>query len=229
MIKYKATKYGNFMYSLCDKGAKFLHKHHWLYYLLNCTWGIIMTVIGLIISLVMLICGQKPHKYHGTWYFETGYSWILDIINFIADIFIILFWGIIVLPIKSIIDLFKQMKDKDYQKKKIFIKDYLNLITNPEYWGGLETGMCFITEPDAGESLCYHELGHTYQNAILGPLFPILVGIPSAIRYWYRELKWALHKTANWKPYDSIWFENSATNIGMQIVKKVDSYKEINK
>lgn len=32
------------------------------YWLLSCTWGIIMTVIGLITALVMLCIGKKPHK-----------------------------------------------------------------------------------------------------------------------------------------------------------------------
>lgn len=164
MVKYDATKYGNFMYKLCDKGAKFLYKHHWLYYILNLTWGIIMTIIGLLVSLVLLICGKKPHKYHGSWYFEIG-----------------------------------------------------------QYWGGLELGMNFVCSKDCYDSLWYHELGHTYQNAILGPLFPFLVGIPSAIRYWYREYRYHVHKSAGLKPYDAIWFENSATNIGHQVTK--DLYK----
>ena len=39
------TKYGKFMFNLSLKGSRFLMKHMWLYYLLNYTWGIIMTLI----------------------------------------------------------------------------------------------------------------------------------------------------------------------------------------
>ena len=122
------TPLGRFMYSLCDKGAKFLYKHKWLYYLLACTWGVIMTLLGLLISLVLLIFWRKPHRYHGIYYFEVG-----------------------------------------------------------EGWGGLEMGLMFLASKNSSEPLKFHEYGHTYQNALLGPFFPILVGIPSAIRYWYRE------------------------------------------
>ena len=39
------TKYGKFMFNLVLRGSKFLMKHMWLYYVLNYTWGIIMTLI----------------------------------------------------------------------------------------------------------------------------------------------------------------------------------------
>ena len=151
------TPLGRFMYSLCDKGAKFLYKHKWLYYLLACTWGVIMTLLGLIISLVLLIFGRKPHKYHGIYYFQVGKG-----------------------------------------------------------WGGLEMGLMFLTSKDASEYIRAHEYGHTFQNALLGPLFPILVGIPSAIRYWHREYlyKHNFQKYVALPKYDDIWFEGSATDIG---------------
>lgn len=217
MIKYKATKYGNFMYNLCDKGAKFLEKHRWLYYLFNFTWGIIMTVIGLVIDLVMLICGQVPHKFHGTWYFETGPSWILYVVNF--------FWAILLGISWPIVLLVKKIRKRPKPKFKKY------LATNPEYWGGLETGMSFIAQPDSSYRLRCHELGHTYQNAILGPFFIILVGLPSAIRYWYREFLYIFNKK-KWSklpPYDAIWFENSATDIGLQLETGETEYKQIYK
>ena len=78
-----------------------------------------------------------------------------------------------------------------------------------EAWGGLEMGQMFLTDNSPSETLKYHEYGHTFQNAILGPLFPLLVGIPSALRYWYRELF-----NITYPRYDAIWFEGSATDIG---------------
>lgn len=55
-------------------------------------------------------------------------------------------------------------------------------------WGGVEFGPCFIVCKNAGPEIYAHEYGHGIQNIILGPLFPILVAIPSAVRYWYREI-----------------------------------------
>ena len=50
---YEHSKIGNFMFNLCAKWTKFVLKHRWLYYLMACTWGIIMTAIGLIITLIL--------------------------------------------------------------------------------------------------------------------------------------------------------------------------------
>lgn len=101
-----------------------------LFYLLAFTWGLPMTLIGLIVALVLVIAGFKPKKYGYCIHFEVG-----------------------------------------------------------EHWGGLELGVVFLTDKTSGIRTKNHELGHGIQNAILGPLFPFLVAIPSSIRYWLREYK----------------------------------------
>ena len=40
------TKIGTSLYNLTVKWGEFINKNMWLYYLLNYTWGIIMTLIG---------------------------------------------------------------------------------------------------------------------------------------------------------------------------------------
>lgn len=152
------TRYGQFMYKLCDSGADYLKKHKALYYILACTNGLIMTLLGAIITLALLLIGKKPIKYKRVYYFKVG--------------------------------------------KK---------------WGGFEMGLMFVQDQSDSERLRSHEYGHTFQNALLGPLFPLLVAIPSALRYWYREF---IHKYNNEKyktlpAYDAIWFEKNATDIGM--------------
>lgn len=67
----KRTKIGTFMYNLTMQCGWFLDKHIWLYYILNFTWGIFLTVIGFLLALVMLITGHKPKKFHSTFYFNT--------------------------------------------------------------------------------------------------------------------------------------------------------------
>lgn len=76
-------------------------------------------------------------------------------------------------------------------------------------WGGMTMGTMFLRDSTSGMSINLHEFGHTFQNAILGPLFIFIVAIPSAIRYWYRKFS---KKTQ--PAYDAIWFEGSATKIG---------------
>ena len=141
---------GKFMYDVLYAASKTLIKHRWLYWLLNFTWGILTTLCGLLISLVMLCIGKKPERFCSIWYFE----------------------------------IFK-------------------------HWGGMTMGTMFLRDSAIDTSINAHEYGHTFQNAILGPLFIFIVAIPSAIRYWYRKLS---KKTQY--AYDAIWFEGSATKIG---------------
>lgn len=69
------SKIGNFMYNLLLNGSKFLIKYQFLYWFLNFTWGIITTLCGLLISLVLLCFGKKPKKCHKIWYFKIFKNW----------------------------------------------------------------------------------------------------------------------------------------------------------
>ena len=116
-----------------------------LFYILSCTWGAIMTAIGLVVLLVTLPFG-KFGIYHGRIYKHIGKN-----------------------------------------------------------WGGVELGCFFLCDESAGEHTMAHETGHGLQNCIWGPLFPFVIAIPSAVRYWYRD-------------YDAIWFEGQATKWGKAYV-----------
>ncbi len=52
---YEHTKAGTFLFNLCAHWTKFLVKHRWLYYVLACTWGSLMTVIGFVVSFVLAV------------------------------------------------------------------------------------------------------------------------------------------------------------------------------
>lgn len=46
-----------------------------LFYTLNIIWGFPTFIIGCILSLILLITGHKPKKHFGCWYFEVGKGW----------------------------------------------------------------------------------------------------------------------------------------------------------
>lgn len=48
---------------------------YFVYWLIQCTWGLPMTLIGAIISLGLLISGHKPKHLGPTVYFEVGENW----------------------------------------------------------------------------------------------------------------------------------------------------------
>ena len=46
-----------------------------IFYTLSFTWGIIMSLMGSVVALVLLITGHKPQKWGHCWYFEVGKGW----------------------------------------------------------------------------------------------------------------------------------------------------------
>jgi hypothetical protein len=84
-------------------------------------------------------------------------------------------------------------------------------------WGGVELGMFFLTNKNASRHIRNHELGHGLQNCEWGPLMPFVICIPSAIRYWYREIR-SRKGLKNKTKYDDIWFEGDATKRGNEFM-----------
>lgn len=162
---HEHSKVGTFLFNLCARGTKFLVKHKWLYYLLACTWGIVMTIIGLVCTAIVGI-------------------------------------------VKVVADLIKPGKLKINFNKYHWI---YSISVGPALWGGCDLGLMFFRDHDSKGDLNEHEFGHTFQNCIFGPLFPFIVAIPSAARWWMRVLT----PNKEYKPYDSAWFEDAATQCGM--------------
>lgn len=81
-------------------------------------------------------------------------------------------------------------------------------------WGGVSLGIVIITDDDTPLSTMLHEFGHSIQNCCYGFLMPFLVCLPSAIRYWYRELKYHRKGIVPPTDYDDAWFEGQATEWG---------------
>lgn len=100
--------------------------------------------------------------------------------------------------------------------KKPYRHMYGYVFTIGDSWGGLNLGPITLVCKTAHLSTLNHEFGHSIQNCYFGPFMPFLVAIPSAIRYWYREwlVRSGRKKYYELSPYDSIWFEGSATSIG---------------
>lgn len=71
----KRTKLGQVMYNITLKLSKPIVKHRWLYYALNFTWGIVGTLIGILITTIMLLICREPYKCKNAWYFKVGSLW----------------------------------------------------------------------------------------------------------------------------------------------------------
>lgn len=81
-------------------------------------------------------------------------------------------------------------------------------------WGGGNLGLFIFTGKNAPDRLKMHEHGHSIQNCYFGPLMPFLVNVPSSARFWARKLIKKKLPKVRLRPYDSIWFERQATELG---------------
>ena len=79
--------------------------------------------------------------------------------------------------------------------------------------GGFNLGWLFLTGSRPSEHTLDHELGHGYQNCILGPFFTVIT-LMSLARYHYRAMKRKLCPRASLPDYDSVWFEGWASRLG---------------
>lgn len=79
------------------------------------------------------------------------------------------------------------------------------------------SGPIIFVTPYASELILLHETGHSKQSIILGPVFHLIVSIPSICLFWYRRIK---KKSDYW--YHSKWPESQAdrfSNIDLTVYK----------
>lgn len=86
--------------------------------------------------------------------------------------------------------------------------------------GGVSLGLfIFVDQADVNrphQKLSAHEFGHTIQSLILGPLYLILIGLPSFIWFNYYK-KYGREKGLS---YDAFWIEKCADQLGEHVCFK---------
>lgn len=78
---------------------------------------------------------------------------------------------------------------------------------------GLELGIFFIAPINGSKHTKDHEHGHAIQNIYFGPFCIGMVSIPSAVRFWIREIQYMIKKPPK-TDYDDAWFEGQASRSG---------------
>ena len=82
---------------------------------------------------------------------------------------------------------------------------------------GLELGIFFIAPVDGSKHTKDHEHGHAIQNIYFGPFCVGMVSIPSAVRFWIREIQYMVKKPPK-THYDDAWFEGQASKSGRYFI-----------
>ena len=88
---------------------------------------------------------------------------------------------------------------------------------------GHSMGLFLFVGRDANDTLKAHEHGHSIQNCRFGPLMPFIIDLPSSTRFWYRRAVGKLAPGKKLSPYDSVWFEGRATELGKEHMKQFRS------
>lgn len=80
--------FGNLAYDITFRFSAFLDRHVWIYWVLLFTWGIIESIVGLLIMIFLLVIGKKPYRSHRGVYFIVGNNWggfSMSFLSVIAD------------------------------------------------------------------------------------------------------------------------------------------------
>ena len=96
-------------------------------------------------------------------------------------------------------------------------------------WGGVSLGMFLFVpgglQPEREARLLAHEYGHTFQSALLGPLYLLAVGVPS---FLWANLPGNVRKRATQGiPYTSRYPEDWAEALGRKHYPKVRREEQI--
>ena len=105
------------------------------------------------------------------------------------------------------------------EKGKFFTAHYAIFGKN---WGGVGVGTSFMVSGNMSKDYTTHckchELGYTYQAAVWGPFVLIFFYLPSLVRCWCHNVR--SKKNLPTQPYDLIYFEGSASEIGQTLLSE---------
>ena len=141
-----------------------------LYIVIQCTWGIVQTLLGFMVFLVNI--KNKHYFYHGAIVTERNMPSSVSL-------------GMFVFTTTN------PMKDKRIVNR--------------------------IPDEELSQRLLVHEYGHTIQSLILGPLYLIVMGIPSTL---WGFLPYYQKKRNNGVSYFSFFTEKWANFLGEKVTKE---------
>lgn len=189
-----------------------------LYWIVSCTWGIIMTLIGAIITLVLIITGHKPQIFGYSVYFVVGSGW--GGVNFGAFFFVAktsnrlqikqheaghglqnILFGPLMPFVVAIPSAFRcVLRDCTFTGKKIVA----GVVTALVGAGGL-VGVI---------------LGFLYGLAALGVVGLLMALYAGILALWLYRREIPQYAGGAYVDYDAIWFEGCATRWGQKFFKE---------
>lgn len=93
------------------------------------------------------------------------------------------------------------------------------IVTRWNRRGSVALGMYIFLSRDAAQDVLVHEYGHTIQSLILGPLFLILVGLPSLL--WAELPMLQKRRRAKRRSYYAFYTERWANSLAAGVTKEM--------
>lgn len=131
-------------------------------------------------------------------------------------------WGLLMTLIGLFVFLFVNIFMRDKILVRSIVAGRICMSLNSRYLGGISLGLFYLVGRSEYKihHIHIHELGHSIQNAMWGPLFLLVIGIPSIARasVWRIIRKRYFKKHNVYPDYESIWFESNATELGYKYI-----------
>ena len=181
------------------------------YWVLSCTWGVVMTLIGAIAALALIVAGNKPKIFHNNVYFEVGRAW--GGVNFGGFFFVNknaslstrqheaghglqnIVFGVLmpfVVAIPSAVRCL--MRQYDFKTKKLI--------------AGIFSGVFALV------GVVVAIVGFCFAPAWVGGIGAILAFYALWLAYWLFVKEIPQYADGAHVDYDAVWFEGSATHLG---------------
>ena len=89
-------------------------------------------------------------------------------------------------------------------------KDGREVLYSSKMEGGISLGRYIVLSYyyrnlKQGSKILKHELGHTYQSMILGPLYLLVIGLPSVVWHWMHSSLKRFNKLSYYSFYTEKW------------------------
>lgn len=189
-----------------------------LYWIVSCTWGIIMTLIGAIGALAMLITGHKPQIFGYNVYFVVGSGW--GGVNFGAFFFVAKTSNRLQIKQHEAGHGLQNILLGPLMPFVVAIPSAFRCVLRDCTFTGKKIVASAVTALVGAVSLAGAVLGFLYGLTVLGVVGLLIAFYASIIALWAFKREIPQYAGGAYVDYDAIWFEGCATRWGQKFFKE---------
>lgn len=188
-----------------------------LYWIVSCTWGIIMTLIGALGAIAMLVTGHKPQVFGYSVYFVVGSGW--GGVNFGAFFFLSETSGISTKQHEAGHGL-QNVLLGPLMPFVVAIPSAFRCVLRDCTFTGKKIVAGVVTALAAAVGLAGAVLGFLYGLTALGVVGLLMALYAGIIALWAFKREIPQYAGGAYVDYDAIWFEGCATRWGQKFFKE---------